>query len=391
MPGQSKRRRISGDATGREGLTELEVLSISGECMVTLNVPDSMSGRDLWNLISGEVPTKPGLQLVVSHTARLALIQSLQQQGLGGQRAQVSATYIPVNLLAALRFACGRNVADEEFSLSGITEMTGVSSRMPALLHNLPKSLDTLTFAPGFNQELHHMRLPEGLRTLTFGQNFNQSLDNVTWPAGLQSLTFGARFNQSLDNVKWLAGLQRVTFGAAFNRSLDNVTWPGGLRNLTFGERFNQNLDSVIWPAGLQRLSLGLQSLSFGDMFDQSLDNVTWPAGLQSLNFGENFNQNLDNVTWPAGLQSLTFGVHFNQSLDNVTWPAGLQSLTFETFSADYFFESWPTDWPRALRERFSSEGCTIQGNWIGLRRQSEKEGKQELAWKVVCRKREVY
>ena len=59
MPVESKRRRIGGDATtGGEGLTELEVLSISGECLVTLNVSDSMCGRDLWNLILGEVPTK---------------------------------------------------------------------------------------------------------------------------------------------------------------------------------------------------------------------------------------------------------------------------------------------------------------------------------------------
>ena len=59
MPGQSKRRRIDGtDATGGEELTELEVLGISGECMVTLNVSDSMPGRDLWNLILGEVRTK---------------------------------------------------------------------------------------------------------------------------------------------------------------------------------------------------------------------------------------------------------------------------------------------------------------------------------------------
>ena len=105
---QSKRRRIDGNdgasAVG-EVLTEIEVLSISGECLVTLNLSDSMCGRELWNLILDEVPTKPGLRLVVSHTSRLALNESLKQQGLGGQRAQVSATYIPVNLFAALRFA----------------------------------------------------------------------------------------------------------------------------------------------------------------------------------------------------------------------------------------------------------------------------------------------
>ena len=171
---QSKRRRIGGiDATAEgEGLIELEVLSISGECMVTLNVSDSMCGRDLWNLILDEVPTKPGLQLVVSHTPRLALSESLKQQGLGGQRAQVSATYIPVNLLAALRFALGDGVEDEEFSLNGITGVTDVSDEMPALLHNLPKSLQSLTFENGFDDELQHVRLPTGLQSLTFGAAF---------------------------------------------------------------------------------------------------------------------------------------------------------------------------------------------------------------------------
>ena len=242
MAGQSKRRRICGiDATGGpgEGLTELEVLSISGECMVTLNVSDSMCGRDLWNLILDEVPSKPGLQLVVFHTSRLALSESLQQQGLGGQRAQVSATYIPINLLAAVRFALGDSVEDEEFSLNGITEVTDVSDQMSALLHNLPKSLRTLTFAHGFNQEIHHARLPAGLQSLIFQRDFNQSLDKVTWPAGLQSLTFGRNFNQSLDKVTWPAGLQSLTFGQSFNQSLDNVTWPTGLQSLTFGRRIS--------------------------------------------------------------------------------------------------------------------------------------------------------
>ena len=228
MPGQSKRRRIGGIDAGGGGLTELEVLSMSGECVVTLNVSDSMCGRDLWNLILDKLPTKPGLQLVVSHTSRLALNESLQQQGLGGQRAQVSATYIPVNLLAAVRFALGDSVEDEEFSLNGITEVTDVSDEMLALLHNLPKSLRTLTFAHGFNQEIHHIRLPAGLQSLIFQRDFNQSLDNVTWPADLQSLTFGCRFNRSLDSVTWPAGLQSLTFGRNFNQNLDNVTWPAG-------------------------------------------------------------------------------------------------------------------------------------------------------------------
>ena len=362
---QNKHRRIDGNDsasnTGGEGFTELEVLSISGECIVTLNVSDSMCGRELWNSILDEVPTKPGLQLVVSHTSRLALNESLKQQGLGGQRrAQVSATYIPVNLLAALRFAHGHGVEDEEFSLDGITEITGVDAATSALLHNLPKSLRTLIFASDFNQGLHRVRLPAGLQSLTFGWNFNRNLDNLTWPARLQSLTFGREFNQSLDNMTWPAGLQCLIFGYNFNQSLDNVTWPAGLQSLTFGWCFNQSLDNMTWPAGLQSLTLGaqfdqsldnvtwpagLQSLTFGWCFNQSLDNMTWPAGLQSLTLGAQFDQSLDNVTWPAGLQCLIFGYNFNQSLDNVTWPAGLQSLTFgEKFNQRLDNVTWPAD-----------------------------------------------
>ena len=63
--GQNKRRRIDvidDCVTGSmgEGLIELEVLSMSGECMLTLNVLDSMLGRDLWKTILDKIPCKPG-------------------------------------------------------------------------------------------------------------------------------------------------------------------------------------------------------------------------------------------------------------------------------------------------------------------------------------------
>ena len=325
-------QRGSGEAVG--DLMHLELLNLCGECMLTLeNVAGSMLGRDLWKMILDKVPSKPGLQLVVSYnTARLVLNESLQQQGLGGERPKVSGTYVPINLLAAWLFAHGQTVADEEFSLIGITEVKEASDQMPALLRNLPNSLRTLSFDEYFNQSLDNVTLPAGLQSLTFGHHFNQSLDKVSWPAGLQSLSFGAGFDQSLDNVTWPAGLQNLIFGGCeggtslrhFNQSLDNVKWPAGLQSLTCGGNFNQSLDNVSFPAGLQSLTLGY-------CFNQSLDNVSWPASLQSLSFGFSFNESLDNVTWPAGLQSLTFEGNFNQNLDNVTWPAVLQSFTSDS------------------------------------------------------------
>ena len=123
--GQSKRRRIDGIhgsvSSMGEGLIELEVLSISGECMLTLNVAHSMLGRELWKNILDKLPFKPGRQLVLSHnTSKLVLHKSLQQQGFPSKQAQVSATYMPVNLLAALRFAHGGNVEDEEWDYRSV-------------------------------------------------------------------------------------------------------------------------------------------------------------------------------------------------------------------------------------------------------------------------------
>ena len=318
-----KRRRMdsaSDEAVG--GLMHLEVLNLCGECMLALHVAGSMFGRDLWKMILDKVPSKPGLQLVVFYnTARLVLNETLQQQGLGGERPKVSGTYVPINLHAAWLFAQGQTVADEEFSLVGITEVTWVGDQTPALLQNLPNSLRDLSFDENFNQSVNNVRLLAGLECLTFGYHFNKSLDNVTWPARLQSLTFGCCFNQSLDNVTWPARLQSLTFGCFFNQSLDNVTWPAGLQTLAFGD-FNRSLDKVKFPPHLQ-------SLTCGGHFDQSLDNLSWPERLQSLTLGFDFNQSLDNVSWPVGLQSLTFGWDFNQNLDKVSWPATLQNLAF--------------------------------------------------------------
>jgi len=165
--GQSKRRRIAGihgSAKGGvgEGLIEIEVLGISGECILTLNVADSMLGRELWKSILDELPVKPGSQLVLSHnTSKLVLHESLQQQGFRSELEQVSATYVPVNLLVALRFTCGCNVEDEEFSLDGITEMAEVGDRKHLAWHNFPKSLRTLRFGDLSNQILHHARFPQ--------------------------------------------------------------------------------------------------------------------------------------------------------------------------------------------------------------------------------------
>ena len=83
--------------------------------MLTLNVADSMLGREFWNKMLDKLPFKPGCQLVLSHNAlKLVLHESLQHEGFRSQREQVSATYMPVNLLAALHSAQADSIEDEE-------------------------------------------------------------------------------------------------------------------------------------------------------------------------------------------------------------------------------------------------------------------------------------
>ena len=343
----------------------------------------SMTGRQLQQMITARLPSKPGSRIAVQHgSSPLSLDQTLRQQGLAalaGECITMSCVYVRVDLLAASKYLRGEQVEEEEFSLHGLTQIGGVTSvqqllQLPSSLQHLnlsvdfndslrqvsfPSGIKTMTFGnlldqsfhgvalPAgscFNQSLDGVALPAGLRTLACGDNFNQSLDGVALPAGLQTLTFGRCFNQSLDRVILPAGLQTLTVGDKFNQRFDHVTLPAGLQTLTFDSSFNQSLHHVTLPAGLQTLKFGdnfnqsldgvalpagLQTLTFGSCFDQSLDRVTLPAGLQTLTFGSCFDQSLDRVTLPAGLQTLTFGSCFDQSLDRVTLPAGLQTLTF--------------------------------------------------------------
>ena len=155
---------------------------------------------------------------------------------------------MPVNLHAAWPFAQGYSVEDAEFSLTGITTMTGVSDG--------EQSLPTLRFADGTS----YLKL-----TVDKQSQYSKVTTNEYWDC------------LSTVNVKCIWILINL-IGSIWNR-----------QRLRGTARFNLAVPRSPW------------------LFDQSLDNVTWPAGLQSMAFGKFFNQNLDNVTWPAGLQRLLF------------------------------------------------------------------------------------
>ena len=234
-----------------------------------------MTGRQLRQMISAELPSKPGSRISVQHgPSPLSLDQTLGQQGLVGECVTLSYIYVPVDMLASLKYLQGEQVEDEEFSLHGLTRIGGVKSARQLL--QLPCSLQRLELSCLFNQSLAQVNFPRNIKTMEFGSCFDQSLDGVTLPAGLQTLIFGGDFNQSLDGVALPAGLQTLIFGCDFNQSLDGVTLPAGLQTLTLSGEFNHSLDGVTLPAGLQ-------TLTFGDEFNHSLDGVALPAGLPQI------------------------------------------------------------------------------------------------------------
>ena len=395
----NKRRRIDGniDSASRsvgEGLIELEVLSMSGECMLTLNVSDSMLGRDLWKMILDKVPSKPGLQLVLSHnTSKLVLHESLQQQGLGSQRAQVSATYMPVNLLAALRFAHGCNVEDEEFIIERNyrNDRGWVTKCLPCCticqrafapwhLHMaLISDLLMWDYQPAFKVWLLEsdsirawtkchgqqafnawLLVRNSIRTWTMWhgqQAFKVWLLVVisirAWTMWHGQQAFKVWLLEENSIRAWTGSHGQQAFKVwllvgHFNQSLNKVSWPAGLQSLTFGYCFNQSLNKVSWPAGLQSLTFGSRiSIRTWTMWDGQQAFKVWLLESDSIRAWTKWHgqqafkdwllvgevqQNLNNVTWPAGLQSLTFGENFDKNLNKVSWPAGLQSLTFGYF-----------------------------------------------------------
>ena len=153
----------------------------------------SMTGRQLRQMLSAELPSKPGSRISLQHgSAPLSLDQTLRQQGIVGEGVTLSYVYVLADLLAAWKYLRGEQVEDEEFSLHGLTRIEGI--KLAQQLLQLPSSLQHLKLDDQFNESLVGVNFPSGLQTLSFGHDFDQRLDGVTLPEGLKSLIFGERF-----------------------------------------------------------------------------------------------------------------------------------------------------------------------------------------------------
>ena len=79
-------------------------------------VPLSMTGRQLRQMISAELPPKQGSRILVQHGSRtMSLDKTLRHQGLLGECVTLSYVYVPIDMLAAWNYLRGERVEDEEF------------------------------------------------------------------------------------------------------------------------------------------------------------------------------------------------------------------------------------------------------------------------------------
>ena len=377
----------SGNSNGSDAI-DLRVLCLNGEGLTLKCLPSTL-GREVRQLVVDQLPPKAGAKIILhSVDSELTLNKTLQQQGIMGEMATLSCTFVPTNVHAAWRFIHGLATEDEDYSLEGVTTLSHLHNsgvrHVPKSLQklmlssnsqikdlDLPCSLESLSVWGTFVR-LQNLNLPVQLRelslcfkpdfsdkmidfskilaqvplqhlTLSGGCIRNLNLKCATFPPTLETLVLGD-FYGSLKSVNFPATLRSLTVGDEFNHSLHGVNLPASLRNLKFGRAFNQSFQGVVLPRNLQELT-------FGDDFNHSLEGVELPASLGSLTFGWHFNQSLDRMALPKGLgrlvlgperthrrvpmpttlQSLTSGGNF-ESLDIVRWPDSLRSLTLGGF-----------------------------------------------------------
>ncbi|CAJ1339203.1 unnamed protein product [Effrenium voratum] len=273
------------------GDLELHIAGLDGS-ELHLTVADSLTGRQLLQLLRSKLPPRPGRLHVSFGEAKLVPDKTLREQ-ISDCAACASFTFARPCLADA--WSAVQTGEELEFSLEGITK---------------------LRFGEGFDHSLRGVILPESLQCLTFG---DQSLDGVTLPSSLECLTLGKLCAFSSQDVVLPAGLKTLTLGDDCDQSLKDLALPRSLQTLSFGKHFDHSLEDILLPSSLQ-------SLSFGECFNKSLQGIALPTNLRSLNLGELFNQPMQGVDLPDTLESLTFGDHFNQALRGVRLPCSLQS-----------------------------------------------------------------
>jgi hypothetical protein len=163
-------------------------------------VPTSMLGRQLYQMIIERLPVRPGARLSVQNgSSPLSLRLTLKQQGMQAGFATLSCVYLPVNLLSAWKYLEGEKVDDEEFVLQGLTHIAGVKS--VDVILELPNSLQHLTLSKTFDESLAGVHFPRWTSGIEFWQWIQPELEWCGFAKGFAKRVFWSKIPQTL---RWL-------------------------------------------------------------------------------------------------------------------------------------------------------------------------------------------
>ena len=134
------------ETSGSSDLTDLSVQCLNGEGCV-LKLSRSCTGLEVYQMVSAQLPPKKGGKLKLLHLdSPVMLHQTLQEQGIVGEAAAISCTFVRTDLYAAWSgwFAV-QEFPDSvgELAMQGVTRIEGTTTKGP--LHHLPQSLEHLT------------------------------------------------------------------------------------------------------------------------------------------------------------------------------------------------------------------------------------------------------
>ena len=146
-------------------LVQLHLLPLTGEA-VTFEVPSSVLGQEVRKMVAKHMPCKAGAKLtlhIASSGLPLKVEKTLQEERLGtnGEIVTLSCTFVATDVYDAWRCIEGMDVAENEFTLEGVTRLEGVTHYC---LKHFPGSLKHLGRCNKF-------------------QSFQSNLENVTWPS----------------------------------------------------------------------------------------------------------------------------------------------------------------------------------------------------------------
>ena len=118
-------------------LIDLSVQCLNGEGCV-LKLSRSCTGLEVYRKVSARLPPKKGGKLKLLHLdSPVTLHQTLQEQGIVGEAAALSCTYVPTDLYAAWCAVQELPFSTGDLAMQGVTRIEGTTASLCTICHKL--------------------------------------------------------------------------------------------------------------------------------------------------------------------------------------------------------------------------------------------------------------